>query len=149
MSRDFGTVLRDIRLAKGMSQEEFASLLGTTKQVISRYENGQRTPKITVAKEYADLLGIPLTILLGEEGATEQSVRPSKRGVKIPVLGRSDSQALDIKNGTDKRLESIIKSYQELNDAGKDDLLKYAEHLIYIPEYKKGDTSTSEKSKIG
>lgn len=88
MSRDFGTVLRDIRLAKGMSQEEFASLLGTTKQVISRYENGQRTPKITVAKEYADLLGIPLTILLGEEGATEQSVRPSKRGVKIPVLGR-------------------------------------------------------------
>ena len=30
---------------------------------------------------------------------------------------------------------SIIENYNQLNEAGKDDLAKHAEHLTYIPEY--------------
>ena len=41
---------------------------------------------------------------------------------------------------TDKRLLGIIENYKELNEAGKDDLAKHAEHLTYIPEYKKCDS---------
>lgn len=67
MKRTFGSTLKQLRLERSMSQEEFARLLGTTKQVISRYENDQRTPKITIANEYANLLDIPLTTLLGDE----------------------------------------------------------------------------------
>ena len=37
----FGDRLRAIRKEKGMSQDEFAKLLGTSKQVLSRYEIGQ------------------------------------------------------------------------------------------------------------
>ena len=33
------------------------------------------------------------------------------------------------------RLDSIIENYNQLNEAGKDDLAKHAEHLTYIPEY--------------
>ncbi|WP_083122337.1 helix-turn-helix domain-containing protein [Megasphaera sp. DISK 18] len=43
-----------------MSQEELATFLGTSKQVISRYETNQRIPKITTVQEYAMKLKVPL-----------------------------------------------------------------------------------------
>ena len=57
MERTFGQNLRALRAERGFSQEELAALLGTTKQVVSRYENGQRTPKVTVVEEFARRLG--------------------------------------------------------------------------------------------
>lgn len=66
MGITFGDKLKNIRLEKKLSQEEFANLLGTSKQVISRYETNQRTPKITIAQEYADKLSIPLNFLIDD-----------------------------------------------------------------------------------
>lgn len=63
----FGERLKEIRLSRDMSQEELATLFGTSKQVISRYENNQRTPKISVAYDYAQKLGVDLNYLLGDE----------------------------------------------------------------------------------
>lgn len=57
---NYGENLREIRKAKGWSQEELAGQLGTTKQVISRYENDLRSPKISLASEYAEKLGAPI-----------------------------------------------------------------------------------------
>ncbi len=61
---NFGEIIKQIRLSKGMSQEEFGELIGTSKQVISRYENSQRIPKISVAKKIADILGLPISALV-------------------------------------------------------------------------------------
>ena len=60
----FGENLRRIRKARGISQEELARLLGTSKQVISRYENGQRSPKLSTVEEYADKLGVSVAMLV-------------------------------------------------------------------------------------
>lgn len=60
----FGERLKNIRLSKGMSQDEFAALLGTSKQVISRYENNLRVPKLTIATKYAEALNISLSELV-------------------------------------------------------------------------------------
>lgn len=62
---EFGKRLRQIREARHMSQDEFSNLLGTSKQVISRYETSQRTPKITTVYEYAQKLGVSLEDLTG------------------------------------------------------------------------------------
>lgn len=62
----FGDKLKTYRTNKDMSQDELAKLLGTSKQVLSRYENNQRTPKITVAQEYAEKLGLPLSYLIDD-----------------------------------------------------------------------------------
>ena len=67
----FGDRLKSIRMEKNLSQEEFAKLLNTSKQVISRYERHERTPKITVANEYAKILNVSLNFLLGEDNATQ------------------------------------------------------------------------------
>ena len=61
----FSETIRRIRFEKHMTQEEFAELLGTTKQNISRYESGAVSPKITTAQIIADKLGISLSELNG------------------------------------------------------------------------------------
>lgn len=83
--KSFGEILKEIRLGKDMSQEEFAKLLNTSKQVISRYENGQRTPKITVVQEFADILGVPIGDLSPTPSMPENIIPVHK--VKIPLLG--------------------------------------------------------------
>ena len=64
----FGENLRRIRKAKGISQDELARVLGTSKQVISRYENGQRSPKLSTVEEYADRLGVSVAMMVTETG---------------------------------------------------------------------------------
>lgn len=62
----FGDRLREIRKEQGLSQEEFAKKLGTSKQVLSRYETKQRAPKITIAAAYAEKLNVSLDYLMGD-----------------------------------------------------------------------------------
>ena len=62
----FGEKLKQIRISRDLSQDEMAIILGTSKQVISRYEKGQRTPRITVAKDYAEKLSVPINYLIDD-----------------------------------------------------------------------------------
>ncbi len=61
------------------------------------------------------------------------------------LTGQTFSPALN----TDKRLISILKNYEQLNEDGKEDLAKHAHHLTYIPEYKKDSAFEEQNSKIG
>ena len=63
--REFGDVLKEIRDSRSLSQEELANILNTSKQVISRYETGQRIPKISVVADYAQILGVDPRYLMG------------------------------------------------------------------------------------
>ncbi|MED9821401.1 MAG: XRE family transcriptional regulator [Christensenellales bacterium] len=80
---EFGDMLRAIRKERALSQDELASLLGTTKQVISRYETKQRVPRLSVVADYAEKLGVPLTLLSG------QQAHPMQDGGarRVPIIG--------------------------------------------------------------
>ncbi len=67
----FGERLKQIRMDRNMSQEELATILETSKQVISRYENNQRSPKISIVEEYSKKLGVDINYLLGDEKKPE------------------------------------------------------------------------------
>ena len=97
----FGVRLRQIRKEMGLSQDEFAKHLGTTKQVLSRYETNQRAPKITVAREYATKLGVSVDYMLGgsaEEGDFAELCQQSeyKPFYKIFIEVTADRLGLDI-----------------------------------------------------
>ena len=62
----FGEQLKAYRVSHDMSQEQLASRLGTSKQVISRYESGLRTPKISVLAEYAKKLDLDVHYFFSE-----------------------------------------------------------------------------------
>ena len=65
----FGKRLRHIRKERKMTQEDFAKLLGTSKQILSRYEREDRSPRIEVVRKYAEALKVSADYLLGDEEA--------------------------------------------------------------------------------
>lgn len=73
MSNRFGQNLKQLRIDRGLSQEQLAVTLGTTKQVISRYENELRSPKIDVVVQYAEKLHISLAQLTGYDITPSQA----------------------------------------------------------------------------
>lgn len=87
----FGAKLKEYRTIHGISQEDLAKKLNTTKQVISRYENEQRSPKLSIAVEYSEKLGIPLDILVDDKKGLDISsipgINPLPKMVKKPRLG--------------------------------------------------------------
>lgn len=84
---NFGRTLRGIRLQKQMSQEQLAILLGTSRQVISRYENGQRSPRISTCIEWAEKLGVTLDELNGSKIMLPDSALPLDSMAHVPVIG--------------------------------------------------------------
>lgn len=89
MTIDFGKRIKAIREEKGMTLEEMAAYLETTKQALSRYERGERTPKITIAAKFAEKLGLPLKELVGVDGeeAEEEKPEPPKT-IEAQILAR-------------------------------------------------------------
>lgn len=97
----FGDRLREIRIEKGLSQQELADILGTSKQVISRYETNQRVPKLTVAIEYAVKLGIPKERLL-DNSWVENGKKPAVDDGELSELKRDILKLMD--DATDEEL---------------------------------------------
>lgn len=108
--RTFSDVLKEIRKEQGWSQEELAERLGTSKQVISRYENGLRSPKITTIAQYADKLDVSMEYLLGVESKNARKVAELIRCRDF----RGAEEALGIPPGTISSLSGMEKAYIEL-----------------------------------
>ena len=60
----FAEKLRICRRSFNLTQDALSEKLNTSKQVISRYETGLRIPKLTVAQQYADVLDLPVSVLI-------------------------------------------------------------------------------------
>jgi len=84
---EFGDILKQLRVTLGLSQDELAARLGTTKQVISRYETKKRIPRLSVVADYAAKLGVPLSALSGEAPVTPPGAIPVGARRRVPILG--------------------------------------------------------------
>ena len=115
----FGKRLRHIRKERKMTQEDFAKLLGTSKQILSRYEREDRSPRIEVVCKYAEALKVSADYLLGDDEAEAVSSlfwaqKKEKPFYKIFIEVTADKMGLDIpgvvqKTGlTDKQVRTII-----------------------------------------
>lgn len=110
----FATRLKQVRLEKGMTLDEFSKFIGIPAQTINRYELAQRVPKIDVVEKIAEKLALnPLWIqgydvvkagfdaisltVFGEKYKSEQEtfeeyglLPPSKEGMFIiPCIGKN------------------------------------------------------------
>lgn len=69
--KPFGPRLREIRKRRGLSQEEFAKILGTHKQLISMYEREERSPRVTQVRKFAKRLNVSVAYMLGDDEAED------------------------------------------------------------------------------
>ena len=67
MEKTLGQKIREYRLKRGMTQEELAEKLLSKKSTISEYENNKIDIKISILREIAKVLGVPLSCFLCEQ----------------------------------------------------------------------------------
>ena len=121
MNNEFSKRLKQIRESRNMSQDEFANLLVTSKQVISRYETAQRTPKITTVYEYAEKLGVSLEQLTGYEAYSLEPAIEIKNEV-FNLIGRwTPYQA--------RMRLPLLKICQDLSE---DELIEAVNYIKYL-----------------
>ena len=114
--------IRALRERTGMSARKFAEEIGIKYTTYYGYETGSREPGSDSIIALAKYHNVTTDYILG----IEKSPAPAEAGTG------------------DTRLDGIIENYNQLNDAGRDDLAKHAQHLTYIPEYKKCDLPSEE-----
>ena len=85
--------IREIRIAKKISQVELAKILGVTKQSVSNWENDNIQPSVEMLSKIADALSVSTDYLLG---------RDEKRYLDISGLSEKAIQSL-------QELVNIIK----------------------------------------
>jgi transcriptional regulator with XRE-family HTH domain len=62
----FGEQIMNLGKRKGISQGEFGKLVGTSGDIIGKYERGEVKPSIEVASKIADALEVSLDYLVGK-----------------------------------------------------------------------------------
>lgn len=80
---DFGKKVQMLRKNNNLSQEKLAELLGVDRHCISRIENGQSEPGVTLLKRMADYFKVDIATLVGTEvntGSAEDKIREITRG---------------------------------------------------------------------
>ena len=113
----FGEKLKLIRTEKNLSQQELAKLLSTSKQVVSRYELGQTTPKIGVAAKWCQTLGVNLENMLDDNKGIHDiinDVPTNPNNNTIRIIGRDGSY--QERQLTDEQLDALRKMIDILPD---------------------------------
>ena len=60
LTKQFGSCVRELRLATGMSQVEFGEKCGFYQTYLSRIENGQANPTLNAIEVIANALGMSI-----------------------------------------------------------------------------------------
>ena len=61
---DLPSPIRAARIAAGMTQQQLADALGIAQQSVTRWETGEREPRVSTLKRIAAVLGCDLSALL-------------------------------------------------------------------------------------
>lgn len=84
LQRYVGEKIKEFRLKRGMSQEELADLLGTTKQTVSRYETGERKANQDVLFKLSDIFKVSIDDFFPSKKENEVK---SIVFTKLPIVG--------------------------------------------------------------
>jgi XRE family aerobic/anaerobic benzoate catabolism transcriptional regulator len=91
----FGERLRELRLARGMSQAQLAGLAEVTTNYVSRLEGGGAAPGIDLVARLASALGVPVADLLPVTAVREElSVMREQARDLFESLLRSGDRAI-------------------------------------------------------
>lgn len=115
-----GEVIRLTRLKRGMTQEELAAQLNTTKSAISKYELGKREPNLVQLSRIAAALGVTVSDLVDSDYWSTLSVTERKAAFAA-------NPYKELLNGL----------FDQLNDEGQQKAIERIEELTEIPKYKK------------
>ena len=121
--------LVEIREAHGYTRKRLAEELGRPYATVTKYETGEREPGHTYIIEIAKKFGVTTDYILGIK--------------KSPAPTEADT------GDEDAGSKVLMGYYHQLNEAGQQELVDYAEGLTYMPKYKKCDSVSEEETEVG
>lgn len=62
---DFSKNLKELRIEKGLSQQELAQIFNVTQSTVAKWESGDREPNFSILIELSNYFNISTDILLG------------------------------------------------------------------------------------
>ena len=81
---EFGERVKAVRMGAGLTQEQFASRIGVTRQAVSNWENGRNLPDIEVVIALSQTFGVSLDeLILGGEDMTRDAGEKNNMANKL------------------------------------------------------------------
>ncbi len=107
---EIGTLLRNLRLRRGLSQFDLASASGINNSYLSRIENGERRPSPKILKKFSEILNYPYDDLVVTSGIlSEDFVRST--APSAPAESKSEH--------TTAALQKLITAVQHSGGFGR------------------------------
>lgn len=97
-----GNFLKELRKEKSLTQEQLAEHFNVSSRTVSRWENGNNMPDISILVELAEFYGIELREIIDGERKSEDMDKETKEVVNKVVDYTSEDK------------ESIIKKIQKI-----------------------------------
>jgi len=131
---EIGRRIRELRIKKGMSQEELAKAVGYTsnnsRSTINKVEQGQNDIVQSKLKAYAKALDVTVGYLLGIEDIDGFDVAYNPVEVQLEV------NAFDVvKQAYGKGAVDLLQVFVQLNETGQKKALEQINDLFEIKKY--------------
>jgi transcriptional regulator with XRE-family HTH domain len=88
--------IQTLRKQHGWSQQQLAQKVGTSGPIVGRYERGEMTPSVEVAKKLADTFDVTLDFLVDDTGKTAEIKDKAmlQRIMEIQALDTEDQKTI-------------------------------------------------------
>jgi len=127
---DVGKMIATIRKDRNITQQMLADMIGTTKQTISNYERGTRTPDYITLEAIADVLNVPIAMLISREEQHKAlneiyngySIKSDPSEAQQDIFDDPDRKALLnlAKYGSSDEVRQIAAIYKAVRDTNPD-----------------------------
>lgn len=108
---NFYSVLKSLRTANGLTQEELAKALKISRSTVGMYENGSREPDYETLEAIADFFNVDIDYLLGRTNKTTKIIYPQT------TFTQKDEK--DIAKRLEETLEELENSQSALMFSGE------------------------------
>lgn len=93
--KKIGSFLRELRTEKGLTQEQLAEHLNVAGRTVSRWENGNNMPDLSIVVELADFYDVDIRELLNGERKSENMNKDLKEtGLQMASYAEAEKEAI-------------------------------------------------------
>lgn len=108
--------IKQLRMERGLSQDQLAALLGISRSAVGMYETGKREPDLETCEAIADIFNIDMDYL----------------------TGRSNTEKMHLTiTDTDPQLDELTRNAKQLNAQGLQKLVDISDDMVASGKYEK------------
>lgn len=115
MTDEFGEILKALRKLRGITQQDMAKIINTSRSCVSNYESGNRQPDSETIKLIADYFDVSIDYLLGRSSEKNRLTNADiEEDVRNELMQIKNLTVLDISRASTKIKCALVEYYAYL-----------------------------------